>query len=225
VESIFAVGHQRLGPRAVLLDNQCSRNASVVCNGALLKNIRPCDPIKVAGVGSRTFSQQGDTVNFGTVLYDPDFVANVLSFSMVSERYEVQWLQYAHPPMFVVNLPNGNCFKFKKDDTRNGLYIHWLPETTPVSLPVVPAPAMDTVEERKALYTHKEIQAAETYRTFQAGMAFSSDKDNSQLLKRITNAPITSKAIGLSQAIYGPSVPILKGKTVHTVSVHFEGTC
>ena len=68
IENVLALGPGQLGPRAVLLDNQCSLNASIVCDPALLTNIRPCDPVHVSGVGSRTFDQQGDTNHFGSVL-------------------------------------------------------------------------------------------------------------------------------------------------------------
>jgi hypothetical protein len=98
METLLALGSSQLGPRAVLLDTQCSVNASVICDARLLQDIRSRSPLRVTGVGQRTIDREGDTVHFGTVLFDPSFVANVLSFSMVMARYRVEWDQYAHPP-------------------------------------------------------------------------------------------------------------------------------
>jgi hypothetical protein len=219
----FALGPGALGPRAVLLDTQCSANASVVCCASLLTNIRARPPLQVTGVGQRTFDREGDTKHFGTVLYAEDFIANVLSFAMVTQRYSVDWLQHSHPPSFVVHLGAGKTLTFHQDDQRNGLYIHWLPSTTAVSLPVTAEPLrLDTVASRKALYTTREVEAADSYQTFQAAMGFASDSDNQKLLGRIKNAPITSRAIGLTRAIYGSSVPILKGKTTRVQPPHFD---
>ena len=99
----------------------------------------------------------------------------------------------------------------------------WLPARgADVSLPLLDDPTVDTVDSRRALYTRRENKAADLYRDFQAGMAFSSDTANTALLKRVTNAPITSRAIAFTRAIYGPSVPACKGKSTHTHPPHYE---
>ncbi len=66
------------------------------------------------------------------------------------------------------------------------------------------------------LFTKRQIHGANLARNFQAGLAFPSNADmkwaiHSNLIK---DCPVTVKDMGMGIKVWGPSIAMLKGKTV-----------
>ena len=76
-------------------DNLSQATIPVIKNKSLLDNIRPSeDFIRVDGIGGHIIIDQvGDLSEFGTVYYDPNALANVLSFATVEDAEKMNYLQ------------------------------------------------------------------------------------------------------------------------------------
>ncbi len=68
-----------------------------------------------------------------------------------------------------------------------------------------------------AMFTKRKIVNAELARKLQAGMAYPSILDLKWVVQsnQIKNCPVTAQDVNVALKIWGPSVALLKGKTVH----------
>jgi hypothetical protein len=78
-----------------------------------------------------------------------------------------------------------------------------------------------TVEENMAMFTKHQIVNAESARKLQAGMAYPSIPDLKWIVQsnQIKDCPVTAQDVNVALKIWGPSVALLKGKTVHRTSL------
>ena len=90
----------------LLLDNQST--IDLFCNAKLLKNIRHSNThMNVwCNAGRRTTTMVGDLPGYGTVWYDPESIANILSLKRVAEKYHVAF-DSKHGGSFIVTKPDG----------------------------------------------------------------------------------------------------------------------
>jgi hypothetical protein len=77
---------------------------------------------------------------------------------------------------------------------------------------------METVESNMSLFTKRQIHGANLVRNLQAGLAFPSNADMKWAIQSnlIKECPVTVKDMGTAIKVWGPSVAMLKGKTVRT---------
>jgi hypothetical protein len=77
---------------------------------------------------------------------------------------------------------------------------------------------METVESNMLLFTKRQIHSANLAPNLQAGLAFPSNADMKWALQSnlIKNCLVTVKDMGMAIKVWGPSIAILKGKTVRT---------
>jgi hypothetical protein len=78
-----------------------------------------------------------------------------------------------------------------------------------------------TVEENMAIFTKCQIVNAELARKLQAGMAYPSIPDLKWVVQsnQIKDFPVTAQDVNIALKIWGPSGALLKGKTVHRMTL------
>jgi hypothetical protein len=76
---------------------------------------------------------------------------------------------------------------------------------------------VETVDENMAMFTKRQIVNAELARKLQADMAYPSIPDLKWVMQsnQIKDCPVTAQDVNVVLKIWGPSVALLKGKTVH----------
>ena len=73
-----------------------------------------------------------------------------------------------------------------------------------------------TVEDNKSLFTKRQVASADLAHNLQAGLAYPSVPDLKWIVKAnmLKDSPVTSQDVDVALKIWGPSVALLKGKTV-----------
>lgn len=189
----------------VLLDNQSTLD--VFSNGDLLENIRE-------GLGSMTIhcnagstrtTMIGDLPGYGTVWYNPDGVANILSVSRVIDRgYQVRYDSQVENRFLVVT-PDGDEVAFKQSE--QGLFYFDLVAGGSIFV--------NTVAGNQSRYTKRQIARADLARSLQQTIGRPSTQDFIKILNDnlIPNCPVTANDVVIAEEIYGPDTGSLQGKT------------
>ena len=205
----------------LLLDSQSS--ISVFNNETLVQNIRNSYlPVKVHTNGGEQESYQfGDTEFFGSVWFNPASLANILSLAQVRKYCRVT-MDTRQEPAMIVHLGNGKIMKFK--EYTNGLYFYDTREDlielskdkqVTTSENVTDYSLMQSVEENKQLFTHKQLKAADAARELSRKLGRPSKKNFECIIATnlINNCPITLDDVRRAELIYGPDIATLKGHT------------
>ena len=216
----------------ILLDSQST--VSVFRNRLFLRNIRPsARPLKVHTNGGTQVSHLvGDLTNFGTVWYNPDSLANILSLAQVRQQCRIT-MDTAVEPALVVHHTDGSCMKFIEYDT--GLYYFDASSglsdpsslaDNPSSLPVTPYSFVHTVADNLRAYSRAQVQGANQARELYIKLGRPGQTHFEQLITNnlITNCPVSIDDARRAIEIYGPDIASLKGKTTKTQSLPNEHT-
>jgi hypothetical protein len=147
----------------------------------------------------------GDLPGYGTVWYDPESIANILSLKRVAEKYHVAF-DSEHGGSFIVTKPDGKVFEFKQ--SAGGLYFLDTDETGQVMV--------NTVADLKSNYTNEDYLKALRARELQIMIGRPNTKHFIQIVtsNQLPNCPVTRADIIAAEHIFGPDVGSLKGKTV-----------
>ncbi len=204
--SFYQSGGKHIPNTWILLDNQST--IDIFCNRSLLENIRTSSGSMTVhyNAGRRTTNLVGDLPGYGTVWYDPEAIANILSLKRVKEKYHVVYDSTVNG-VFTVTRPDGETFEFCESD--RGLYYM----DTKLSNGTV---LVTTVNDRKQYYTNEDYQRAVVARELQIKIGRPSYKDYIKIVenKMLVNCPVTRADIDAAEDIFGPDVGSLKGKTV-----------
>jgi hypothetical protein len=199
----------------VLLDNQSTLD--VFSNPLLLENIRE-------GVGSMTIhcnagavktTTVGDLPGYGTVWYHPNGIANILSLSRVINSGHRVTYDSQHGNEFLLSKPDGGSVVFRQAD--QGLFFTDIANEGSVFI--------NTVAENQSNFTSRERQRADLARRLQQIIGRPSTREFTSIVNNnlLPNCPITAADIMVAEAIYGPDLGSLKGKTVRRGAEHVEG--
>jgi len=197
----------------VLLDSQST--VSVFRNKRLLSQIRESmQHMKVfTNGGTQTSSMVGEVRNFGTVWYNPQSLANILSLAEVRKKFCVT-MDTDIEPALCVHRADGTIMKFQEYTT--GLYYFDASQTcNNVSDDVIAYSFIATVASNKLHYHRREIEAADKARALyrKIGRPSTAQFEHILLHGLIRNCPITVDDARRAVIIYGPDVPGIKGKT------------
>jgi hypothetical protein len=193
-------------PNLVLLDT-CAQ-VSIFHNEQLLSNITPVtDNISISGL-SRNASTirpalKGTLPGFDNVIVyvSPETKRNILCYVDISNNYEVKIID----KKFHVNSSLGNI-SFEPSHNVIAQLFEPLAEVSSISAQPLTS----------RVWTKTELANAELVIQFMSRSAFESYSSTYQVAKNgtISGLPFTTRDVANAEQIYGPLVPILKGKSV-----------
>ena len=198
----------------ILLDNESTIHS--FCNEKMVKEVTNCPH----GVGM-TLSTNGGTITTNKqckldnldqeVWFNKKFITNVLSLAMLKNKYRITY-DSNKDGAFVVHRPNKTNLIFRQHPA--GLHLLDMSKgegPTEISL-------VETVVDRESTFTKRQTQDAKAARVLQMTIGFPTDQDFKTMVTTglLKNCPITSENIEVANAIYGPSVAGLKGRTTRS---------
>ena len=154
------------------------------------------------------------------LFYNPDAIANILSFAEVASSYRVTMDTNTSPDILVHISPH-MILHFRTLDT--GLYFI---DTDNIDHHIQQVPTstqlLTTVEQNKNNFTRRQVQGADDARVLQERLGWPATSRFIHYINNghILNCPITEDDVRRSELIYGPPIPILKGKTVRNRPSH-----
>jgi hypothetical protein len=193
----------------LLLDNQSL--VHVFCNREYVDNIRAAErelSLQSNG-GTLPISDIADYNGFEeAVWYSNDAMTKILSLSRVKREYEVS---YDGEDFIIHRAKHGySDMVFKPHPSGLHVYNQHYPQGHASYSFIV------TVEDNMSLFTKRQVASADLVRNLQAGLAYPSVPDLKWIVKAIMlkDSPVTSQDVDVALKIWGPSVALLKGKTV-----------
>ena len=185
----------------ILLDT--GSTIDIFCNKDLLRNIRRvkrCMRIS-CNAGVVKCYHKGTLPGYGEVWFSPHAIANILSFSKVESKFEIEWC--GQSKAFKVHTRS----KIQKFKLRNGLYI--LDCSKALTL-------VNTVKDNKEHYTRRAYLRALKARKLQNIMGYPSTATLVKALDNnlIPNCDVTREDVMIAEDILGPNAGSLQGKTV-----------
>ena len=198
----------------LLLDNQSTDD--IIKSKTLLRNIRTVTETKRirCNAGVTTTNQVGDLPGYGTVWYQPNAIANIVSLSkVVSAGYHVKF-DSDEGNKFTVTKPCGKVMVFEQ--AANGLFYLDTTKGRIDAAGVVLAGAVPTVDDNKLNYSNDDYLRAKQARAIQIRIGRPTTKDFARIVRHnlLPNCPITVADINAAEDIFGPDLGSLKGKTV-----------
>jgi hypothetical protein len=193
----------------VLLDSCSSHH--IFCNPRYVYNIREGDrQLKLeSNGGSLPISQVANVKGFNDdVWFSTEAISNILSFKKVRNEYPVS---YDGDDFIIHRASQGFAdMVFKPHDT--GLYALDINDPRSCASYVF----VETVAENKQMFTKRETAGSNLARDLQAGLGYPSNGDLKWIIQAnyLKDNPVGHRDVDVALQIYGPSVALLKGKTV-----------
>jgi hypothetical protein len=213
-----------INPNWILLD-MCS-TVSVMCNPALVRNIMSVhddDGMTIITNGRSQFFNQTATLNILPlrVHFKQDSLANILSLSDIANLTGARITMDSTVEKAINLFYDGKVLKF--EECCDGLYYldtskssnYYNSTVTNYSNPSSSKTSfVQTVNSNKEFFTKSEIDKADKARLLQSQLGWPSTQAFIKYVNNnlITNCGITGDDIHRAHVIYGPPVPILKGK-------------
>jgi hypothetical protein len=200
----------------VLLDSDST--VSIFCNANLLTDIHEVDDplyLETNGGGYQISTQMGTIKDFGTVWYNPESIANILSLAQVRQARRVTMDTDESPAFHVHKLDGSGSTIFTEHES--GLYLH--DTSTNVdnnsSKSIIDYSCLQTVAHNKSKFTTRQVDAADAARKLYRLLGrpgytrfLTALRDN-----HILNCPLTVDDARRAEVIYGKDIAFLKGKT------------
>jgi Reverse transcriptase (RNA-dependent DNA polymerase) len=213
---VLAHGSSSIDPSWILLDSQST--ISVFKNCDMLTNIRPSDHVlrAVTNGGFQDSRLVGDFPNLGEVWFNPASIANILSLSHVRRVCRVT-MDTSLDSSLIVHRVDGSQMVFREHPC--GLFV-FDPSINDSNAAVSNYTMLSTVRDNKKMFTPRDVVNADAARRLYRLLGRLSDAEFLKLLGNgsLLNCPVTVADAQRANAIYGPDVASLKGKTTRTGS-------
>ena len=219
ISQAIAGGELRLKRYDVILDSGATEG--IFHAKELLGNIRTGEfTVHIEGVGGEamTTDKVGDVSFFGTHLYHPDAIANILPLCLVEDMYDVEYTQGRG---FTVYVDGDMGIFFKRID--KGLFVaDFSPFLSQDEDNEMQYQGVDdeiiatmTAEGNERLFPPREVKSAQEARAIKRKLGYPADSSMIDAIKygAINNLPVTEHDIHRANKIYGPDIASLKGKT------------
>ena len=207
----------------VLLDS-CS-TVSVFCNRDLVSNVEKCAPGKsitvVTNGGVQDFDHQADLKLLPLkVHFNEDSLANIVSLSDVASMPGARVTMDTDKERAILLHYNDSVVRF--EECGDGLYYvnasellnHYNKHT--VTNYSEPFSFTQTVSSNKSFFTKSDIEGADRARYLQSVLGWPSDTTFQTIIQnnQLLNCKTTTDDITRAKTIYGPAIPLLKGKMI-----------
>jgi hypothetical protein len=208
-----------ISPDWILLDS--GSTVSSIKNKTLLSDLRASEEVMrvFTNGGSQDYSEIGTLKLFPfNVYYNPRSLANILSLAQVSEMFRVTMdTNEAHTMMVHVS-PN-LILRFQQ--CGSGLY-YYDTAANESNSNVISYSFLSTVRNNKDYFNRQEIEGVDRARILQGNIGWLLTKDMRNYIASnlSVNCNVTVDDVNRAEAIYGPQVPLLKGKMVRRCPEH-----
>lgn len=155
----------------------------------------------------------GDSEDFGTVYYNEQATANILSLSMIQQKFSIDLVKNNHDfisAFTATDRENGHIYKFKQ--LNGGLFGY------EGKMHICQSKAYVTrVRDLKKLYTKKQIQGAEKALLLRQRLSYPNIQEFKKMViaGSLKDLDITSKDIDVMDHIFGKQYAEAAGKSVH----------
>ena len=192
---------------------------SVCCNEALVENVKKCTPgsgvTVVTNGGSQTFEQVADLKLLPIqVHFNPESIANILSLTDIANLPGAKVTMDTSQERAIILHYDGKKFKFQ--ECHDGLFFldTSRSDNHNESVTAYSANFLQTVRQNKSVFSKQEIMRADDARKLQETIGWPSNSTYKFLINNnhINNCPVTVDDVNRATFIYGPAVPLLKGK-------------
>jgi hypothetical protein len=195
----------------VLLDSQSS--ISVINSPHMVTNIResPHPVCARTNGGSQTSTLIADFKNLGTVWYNPESIANILSLSQVRKVCRIT-MDTTQELAMVLHKQDGTTMKFQEHT--DGLY-YYDTHADNNKTNIESYSLLQSVSENKTCFVKREIELADKAQELYRKLGRPSQHKFEEILKLnlIMNCPVTIDDAKRALLIYGPDLATIKGKT------------
>jgi hypothetical protein len=146
------------------------------------------------------------------VWFNPDAIANIFCMADIDDKYGMEWSNVdgkkairvlTDPPVDFVRSPEKLYYfapKKFRTNTNHADYVF-----------------LDTVEENRLFYTSRQFERAKRARQLFHSLGSPSVRDCKGIIRMncIKDNPVTTEDIDIAEAIFGPDIGVIKGKTTH----------
>ena len=204
-----------------LLLDSCS-TMSCICNKELVENITTCKDTEVTRVytngGHVDYTRKANLQILPfEVFFNESSMANILSLKDVASKFKIT-MDTSIDRAMTVHINEHTLLRFQ--ECSDGLYYLDTSTIAPKdnNVPVISYCNLQTVNSNKKYFSRREVQGADRARSLQQLLWWPSESDFKKLVTTniLHNCRVTPDDIRRARIIYGPALPTLKGKMIHT---------